>query len=103
GGWTWYTGSASWLYRAGLEFILGFQKRANEIVIDPCIPEYWKEYSIDYQYYDTIYKISVLNPECVQKGVRLVIVDGFPIKDNRIPLFNDHKEHTVKVFMGTIE
>ncbi|MDD4615131.1 MAG: glycosyl transferase, partial [Caldisericia bacterium] len=100
GGWTWYTGSASWLYRAGLEFILGFQKRANEIVIEPCIPEYWKEYSIDYQYYDTIYKISVLNPECVQKGVRLVIVDGFPIKDNRIPLFNDHKEHTVKVFMG---
>ncbi len=103
GGWTWYTGSASWLYRAGLEYILGFQKQSEEIILNPCIPSSWKEYSIEYVYQDTKYKITVLNPEGVQKGVRLITMDGFPTKSNRIPLLTDKKDHFVKVFMGNLE
>ena len=103
GGWTWYTGSASWLYRAGLEYLLGFQKQGNEILMDPCIPSTWEEYSIIYKYHDTIYRITVLNPEHLEKGVKFITMDGLPLKGNRIPLINDNIEHTVKVFLGSLQ
>jgi cellobiose phosphorylase len=103
GGWTWYTGSASWLYRAGLEYLLGFQKQGDEILMDPCIPSTWEEYSIKYKYHDTIYRITVLNPEHLEKGVKFITMDGFPLKGNRIPLINDNIEHTVKVFLGSLQ
>ena len=57
GGWTWYTGSASWLYRVGLEAILGFTKRGETLEIDPCIPSDWKEFSIEYRQGDSMYSI----------------------------------------------
>ena len=53
GGWTWYTGAAGWLYRAGLEWILGFQKRGSALCIDPCIPKEWKRFEIAYRHGDT--------------------------------------------------
>jgi len=59
GGWTWYTGSAGWIYRVGFEYILGFKKRGETLEIDPCIPGKWTDFTIKYRYYDTDYIIEV--------------------------------------------
>ncbi len=99
GGWTWYTGSASWLYRVGLEAILGFTKRAETLEIDPCIPQDWKEFTIEYRHDDSTYNFFVRNPEGVQKGVTSVVVDGVPVA-GAISLVSDGKSHEVIVTMG---
>jgi cyclic beta-1,2-glucan synthetase len=80
GGWTWYTGSASWLYRVGLESILGFTKRGDTLAIDPCFPSTWPEFGIEYQYGRTLYSIRVLNPDGVERGISSVSVDGVPLE-----------------------
>jgi len=100
GGWSWYTGSAGWMYRAGAEYILGFQKNGDTIIMDPCIPCKWKEYTIQYKYNATIYNIKVNNPEGINKGVKKISVDGKISTVNRINLVNDLKTHDVEVFMG---
>jgi cyclic beta-1,2-glucan synthetase len=100
GGWTWYTGSASWLYRVGLEAILGFTKRSESLEIDPCIPEDWKEFEIEYRHEDSTYRIFVRNPAGVQKGVASVSVDGEPVT-GPISLVSDGKAHEVVVTMGS--
>ena len=99
GGWTWYTGSASWLYRVGLEAILGFTKRGESLVIDPCVPSGWKEFSIEYRYRSSVYVIRVLNPSGVSRGIESVIVDGVAV-DGSIPLIDDGVTHRVDVRMG---
>jgi cyclic beta-1,2-glucan synthetase len=100
GGWTWYTGSASWLYRVGLEGILGFNKRGESIELNPCIPSSWKEFSIDYRYGDSTYSIDVKNPDGVERGVRTVTVDGVDT-GKVIPLSADGGPHEVVVTLGT--
>jgi cyclic beta-1,2-glucan synthetase len=100
GGWSWYTGAAGWMYRAGLEFILGFQKNGDTIIIDPCIPSKWREYSIKYKFHDTMYNIKVTNPQGLNKGVKEISIDGKMSEGNRINLVNDRKSHDVEVFMG---
>lgn len=100
GGWTWYTGSAGWIYRAGLEFIIGFQKNGEVIVMDPCIPKKWSEYSINYIYLDTTYEIQVRNPEGVNKGVKKLIIDGIEASGNTINIVNDGAVHKIEVLMG---
>jgi cyclic beta-1,2-glucan synthetase len=99
GGWTWYTGSASWLYRVGLEAILGFTKRANTLTIDPCIPSAWKKFSIEYRHHDTVYSILVQNPSGAQKGVASVTLDGVPV-DGPVQLTDDARPHEIIVTMG---
>ncbi len=103
GGWSWYTGAAGWMYRAGLEAILGFQKNGDTLVIEPCIPAKWQEYSIQYQYMDTGYTITVRNPEGVCKGVREMYLDGQLVAGNVIPLVNDGAMHEAKVILGQKE
>lgn len=100
GGWTWYTGSAGWMYRVGFEYILGFKKRGEFLEIDPCIPKTWSGFDIKYKYKDTLYLIEVKNPDGVNRGIKRVVVDGAECDDNRIPLVNDEKEHKVEVYMG---
>jgi len=100
GGWSWYTGSAGWMYRAGLEYILGFQKNGDTIIMDPCIPQKWKEYAIQYKFIDTMYDIRVENPQGLNKGVKRISLDGELSEGNRIPLVNDGKSHEVLVLMG---
>lgn len=99
GGWTWYTGSASWLYRVGLEAILGFTKRANTLIIDPCIPSAWKEFAIEYHHGDSRYSIIVRNPSGVQKGVASVTLDGASV-NGPIELASDASDHEIIVTMG---
>jgi len=100
GGWSWYTGAAGWMYRAGLENILGFQKNGDTLVIDPCIPAKWPGYRIRYQYMETRYTITVQNPEGCQKGVQATTLDGQLIAGNTILLVNDGAAHEVNVVLG---
>ena len=97
GGWSWYTGSAGWMYKAGLENILGFQKNGDNLIIDPCIPKKWKEYSITYKYFETTYEIKVNNPESLNKGVLNISMDGKSLDGNVIKLFNDNLSHKIEI------
>lgn len=110
GGWTWYTGSAAWLYRAGLEAILGFQVRGDHLLLRPCIPKFWPRYDIVYLYRNkqeivTRYEITVENPSRVNHGVVLVELDGTAQENStkdkaRIPLVDDGHKHLIRVVLG---
>jgi cyclic beta-1,2-glucan synthetase len=100
GGWTWYSGAAGWLYRAGMEWILGFRLRGETLCIDPCIPRHWPEYSIRFRYHSAVYDITVENPRQVSRGVTLTEVDGnVSIDHTNIPLVIDGK-HRIRVVLG---
>jgi cellobiose phosphorylase len=99
GGWSWYTGSAGWMYKTGLEGMLGFQKKGSTLTINPCIPRQWTEYTIRYRYLGTLYNIRVSNPKAVSKGVSKVFVDGNVIAENVIRLADDGASHDVEVIM----
>lgn len=100
GGWTWYTGSSSWMYKVGLEKILGFTKKGNTLSINPCIPSEWKEYTIRYRFGETIYNILVQNPNSVNTGIKSMSMDGRNIMDKIINLIDDKEEHNIKIIMG---
>ena len=101
GGWTWYTGAAGWLHRAGLEWILGFRKRGSSLHIDPCIPGKWKGFEITYRFGGALYRIEVENPEGVCRGVVSIRLDGALLPDEApIPLSDDGREHRVHVLLG---
>jgi cyclic beta-1,2-glucan synthetase len=100
-GWTWYTGSAGWLYRVALESILGFRLRGMMLTIDPCIPRNWSNFSITFRYHSTVYKIRVENPSSVMRGVALMHVDGTLVPGKtEVALSNDGIEHKVLVVLG---
>jgi cyclic beta-1,2-glucan synthetase len=99
GGWTWYTGSASWMYRVGLESLLGFQKHAGKLIIDPCIDPTWKEFGITYRFGKSTYEIRVVNPEGVDHGVASIEVDGADATKG-IELVDDSRTHQVTVTLG---
>jgi cyclic beta-1,2-glucan synthetase len=100
GGWSWYSGSASWLYRAGLEYLLGFKLRGGMLRIDPCIPKAWNGFGIEYRHRSTRYTISVENPDHVCRGVGRVELDGVEIDPlEAIPLTDDGARHRVRVLL----
>jgi len=100
GGWTWYTGSASWNYRVALEGILGFAKHGDQLAINPCIPRTWPEFSIEYRYGSTPYSITVRNPDGVNRGVASVELDGAALPEKTVTLRDDGSPHTVVVTLG---
>ena len=107
GGWTWYTGSASWLYRAGLEAIVGFRLQGDVLTIDPCVPRVWPGYEITFLYRGarnaiTRYEIAVENPRRVSRGVVSAELDGVAIGKGaaQIPLADDGRSHRVRVVLG---
>ena len=102
GGWSWYTGSAGWLYRAGLESILGFRVMGNVLSLQPCIPRSWRRFDIEYRHGATLYRILVTNPFGATTGVSHVELDHLTIlrPPIRIPLIDDGTEHSVRVVMG---
>ncbi len=97
GGWTWYTGSASWMYRVGLETIVGFTKRGDRLTIDPCIPSAWDGFELTYTHGQSQYRISVRNPHHVSHGVAAVTIDGEPVLDRAVLLADDGRSHEVVV------
>ncbi len=84
GGWTWYTGSASWYYKAGIENILGLKIENGIAKIEPCIPTSWKEYSIKYKWKNAFYNIVVKNPNGKNTGVERIVVNGVETKEIKL-------------------
>jgi cyclic beta-1,2-glucan synthetase len=100
GGWTWYTGSAGWMYRVGIETILGITLSRGSLRIDPCIPSGWKNYEVTYRTSAAEFRIAVENPEGVCRGVRRVDVDGVESPNLLIPLVGATGRHQVRVLLG---
>ncbi|HET7115728.1 MAG TPA: glucoamylase family protein [Hanamia sp.] len=96
GGWTWYTGSAGWMYRLITESILGIIREGDQLRFEPCIPPEWNSFTIQYRYEETIYHISAQQVNADKKEI-VVIVDGIKRRDKIIRLINDHKEHKVEL------
>jgi cyclic beta-1,2-glucan synthetase len=95
GGWTWYTGSAAWMYRVGLEAILGFTKRGATLRIDPCVPEGWPEFTIEYRFGTSRYVITVHAPATASEPE--VTVDGMLAERGEIALVDDGQRHVVVI------
>ena len=109
GGWTWYTGSAGWMYRAGIEWILGFRLRGRILRFDPCIPRNWEGYEVHFRYHSARYAVVVENPHGVARGIASVAVDGAvlaPVEREDLPpaadveLVDDGAEHEIRVVLG---
>ncbi len=99
GGWTWYTGSAGWMYILILESLLGVRLSGDQLTFDPCIPVMWKSYRIDYRYRSATYHIVVQNSG-TGSGVRSIVVDGTFQDDKCIHLVDDSGDHQVVVELG---
>jgi cyclic beta-1,2-glucan synthetase len=101
GGWTWYTGSAGWMYRAGIEWILGFRLRGTRLYVDPCIPRAWRGFRLNFRYHSARYEIGVENPHGVTRGVVSVEIDGALLAHSSgIPLVDDGATHVMRVVLG---
>ncbi len=100
GGWSWYTGSAAWMYRAWVEEILGLQVRGERMRVNPVIPVAWEGFSLRYRHGETIYEIRVENPDGCGQGVAWVEIDGRRVQDGVIALERDLVKHQVLVRMG---
>ena len=101
GGWTWYTGSAGWMYRAALEWLLGFHLRGAALYIDPSIPKGWRHFEIVFRYHSARYEIAVENPHGVSRGVARVELDGKLLQGTPllISVSDDGRTHRVRVIL----
>jgi cyclic beta-1,2-glucan synthetase len=88
------------MYRLGIEAILGIARVGNALTINPCIPHDWTGFKVDYRFGNTHYKISVENPNGVNRGVGQIMADGNPLTGSLIPLVDDGQLHEVHVLMG---
>ena len=95
GGWTWYTGAASWMYRIGLEGILGFRKRGTRLTIAPTAPPSWPVYSMTYRFGGSQYHIEVRNPDALSTGRMQLTVDGVAIEGDSVTLVDDGRDRQV--------
>ncbi len=102
GGWTWYTGSAGWLQRAGVESLLGLRLRGAFLSVDPCIPKAWRQYEATVKYRSARYSIFVENPNGVSRGVAFAEIDGVEISARPLlmALLDDGRLHRVNVRLG---
>jgi cellobiose phosphorylase len=100
GGWTWYTGSAGWLYRVAIEAILGFQLRGDTLRLAPCIPRSWPKFELSYRYRSATYRILVDNSAGTGRGVKSIELDGQRLPNDVLPLADDSKTHHARVRLG---
>ncbi|HSG04821.1 MAG TPA: glycosyl hydrolase family 65 protein, partial [Nitrospiria bacterium] len=96
GGWTWYTGSAGWMYRLIVESLLGLRLEVDRLRFAPCLPADWTEFKAYYRYRETVYEIAVLQ-RLAEVGETRVTVDGVEQDDKAIPLVDDRRNHSVEV------
>jgi cellobiose phosphorylase len=99
GGWTWYTGSAGWMYRMIVESLLGLKLEVDRLRFAPCLPAAWTQFTLEYRYRNTIYHITILQTpgEEQQAAKTTVSVDGVAQADGAIPLVDDGSQHSVEV------
>lgn len=101
GGWTWYTGSSSWFYKAGIEYILGLKIQNGMLSIKPCIPKEWDEYKIRYKYKTSIYDLLVKNPNHNETcEIKDFCIDGQKVEEKRVRLIDDGKRHEILVTLS---
>lgn len=101
GGWSWYTGSAGWMYRVAVEEILGVQRHGATLSISPCIPTAWPRFEVTLRLPgSTVYVIEVENPDLCTTGVALAELNGSPVSAEAIALVQDGRTHRVRVVMG---
>jgi len=100
GGWTWYTGSAGWMYRVALEGVLGLTRRGAFFAVNPCIPSSWPRFTIEWRFGTTRYTIVVENPKRRCTGVATVELDGALVDPGAVPLLADGGAHQVRVVLG---
>jgi cyclic beta-1,2-glucan synthetase len=99
GGWTWYTGSAGWMYRLITESLLGLQLAVDKLRFTPCLPPDWPSYKMYYRYRETVYHITIRNGG-TGAAVSRVVVDGTEQPEKFVPLVNDRNQHEVEVNVG---
>jgi cellobiose phosphorylase len=100
GGWTWYTGSAGWMYRLILESLLGLSLDVDKLHVAPCLPAHWTGFQVHYRHRETVYHITVTQVRRDGEGPcpePRVTVDGVEQASPMIPLVDDHREHAVEV------
>jgi cyclic beta-1,2-glucan synthetase len=100
GGWTWYTGSAGWMYQAAIEGFLGLRLQGATFAVDPCIPTAWPEYSFVWSRGRTRYSIRVVNPHHGSRGVGGAELDGVPVDPGAIPVLDDAATHELVVTLA---
>jgi cyclic beta-1,2-glucan glucanotransferase len=102
GGWTWYTGSAGWMYRTAIEGILGIKLRGRVLAVNPCIPCAWTGFEITYRYGSSRYRIAVENPQGVSRGVKRATLDGRAMSQSpcEIALVDDGSYHYGLITLG---
>jgi cyclic beta-1,2-glucan synthetase len=103
GGWTWYTGSAGWLYRVGLENILGFRPEGSRLRIEPCIPPHWPKYVLIYRYRSATYRITVENPDGMEGGEQEAWLDGRALAGASVDLVDDGRTHEVRIVLKRVQ
>jgi cellobiose phosphorylase len=96
GGWTWYTGSAGWMYRLIMESLLGLRLEVDKLHIEPCLPVDWETFKVHYRYRETIYHINIIQIHDSNKDTSIT-VDGVERYDEAISLVDDRREHSVEV------
>jgi cyclic beta-1,2-glucan synthetase len=97
GGWTWYSGSAGWMYRLVMESILGLRLEIDKLRIEPCVPAAWESYTVNYRYRETFYRITVRS--VLPGEAPCIIMDDAVMDDAAIPLRDDRREHNVEAFV----
>jgi cyclic beta-1,2-glucan glucanotransferase len=98
GGWSWYTGSAAWMYRLVIESLLGLRLQGDRLRIEPCLPADWAGFAVHYRFHETVYHISVhQTPHAT--GARRLSLDGQEQPDLAVPLVDDQLEHQVEVWV----
>lgn len=101
GGWTWYTGSAGWMYQLIIDSFTGLKCKANELRFEPCIPATWESFKVKYRYIDTPYHITIIQDN--NHDEQEIIVDDMPQSNKILSLTNYGKQHFVKVFLIKID
>lgn len=99
GGWTWYTGSASWMYQLLVESLVGIRLDVDQLRFSPCLPDGWDQMVVRYRFHETIYRcrIRATGSAC---GIRSIRLDGIDQVDRTVRLVNDHRQHEVEVEIG---
>lgn len=102
GGWTWYTGSAAWMQRAGVESILGLRLQAGVLHLAPCIPKAWPGFEVSLRHGAAQYEITIENPDGVESGIGFASLDGAIITERplRVPLVDDGATHRLQLRLG---
>jgi len=102
GGWTWYSGAAAWMYRAGLEALLGLKRRGDAMEVEPCLPADWPGYRAQIRRGSASYEIELRKPRGLMRGRVDIIFDGARCPGNRFPFVDDNDEHVVQVELNAM-